>query len=68
MMAAFRICLVGSAQHLIVELQAANVEELIQDASSSRFLAGHMVEADEHGCFPGVMVQTNRIQVAFEAS
>lgn len=68
MMVAFRLCLVGTSQPLVVDLSAASIEELVQDAASSRFLAGHMVEPDEHGCLPGVMIQTSRIQAAFEVS
>jgi hypothetical protein len=66
-MATFRICLTGSTQPLLVDLPASDVAELTQMAGSSRFLAGHMAEADEHGVCPGIMIQTNRIQCAFEA-
>lgn len=67
-MASFRICLVGSSQPLLVDLSASSIDELVREAAASRFLAGHMVEPDEHGCLPGVMIQTSRIQVAFEVS
>ena len=65
-MATFRICLVGSAQSLVIDLPAADAAELAQIAGSSRFLAGYMAEPDDHGACPGVLIQTNRIQCAFE--
>ena len=67
-MAVFRICLSGSSQPLVVDLPANSVEELAQQAATSRFLTGHMAEPDEHGCLPGVMIQSGRIQAAFEVS
>lgn len=66
-MAAFRICLTGSPQPLLVDLPASDIAELTQIAASSRFLAGHMAEPDEYGVCPGVMIATGRIQCAFEA-
>ena len=66
-MATFRIHLTGTAKPLLVDLSASNIEELGQDVTCSRFLVGHMVEPDEDGVCPGVMIQTNRIQAVFEA-
>jgi hypothetical protein len=63
----FRICLTGSPQPLLIDLPVSSVEELSHAAGSSRFLAGHMAEPNEDGVCPGVMIQTNRIQWAFEA-
>lgn len=65
-MATFRICLTGSSQPLLVDLHASDAAELAQIAASSRFLAGHMAEPDGYGVCPGVMIQSNRIQCAFE--
>ena len=66
-MATFRICLIGSSQPLVVDLPAADITELAQDVAGTRFLVGLMVEPDGHGVCPGVLIQTNRIQCAFEA-
>lgn len=66
-MAAFRICLIGSSQPLVVDLPAADITELAQDVAGTRFLIGHMVEPDGHGVCPGVLIQTSRIQCVFEA-
>lgn len=66
-MATFRLCLTGSSQPLLVELPASDAVELAQIVASTRFLAGHMAEPDLSGVCPGVMIQTNRIQCAFEA-
>ncbi|HOB12840.1 MAG TPA: hypothetical protein PKN09_01200 [Novosphingobium sp.] len=65
-MAAFRICLIGSTQPLVVDLPATDIAALAQDVAATRFLVGHMVEPDEHGVCPGVLIQTNRIQCVFE--
>ena len=65
-MATFRICLSGSPQMLHIDLPAANIAELAEQAASMRFLAGYMAEPDEHGVCPGVMIQSSRIQCAFE--
>ena len=67
-MATFRICLIGSPQQLIVDLPAADITELAEGVAATRFLIGHMVESDENGVCPGIMIQTNRIQCAFEMS
>lgn len=65
-MTSFRICLVGNSQPLIVDLPVQDIAELTEQASCVRFLAGHMAEANEDGVCPGVMIQTNRIQLAIE--
>jgi hypothetical protein len=65
-MATFCICLSAPSSQLVVDLPAATIDELVSEASTSRFLAGNMARPDEQGCFPGVMIQTNRIQFAFE--
>lgn len=66
-MAAFRICLLGSSERLLVDLDVSSIRELADEAAANRFLVGHMVEPHEDGVCPGVMIQTNRIQAAFEA-
>lgn len=66
-MATFRICLMGSAQPLVVDLAAQSIDELVEEASRARFLSGHMVEPDEQGVCPGVMIATGRIQCVFES-
>lgn len=68
LMGTFRLCLIGASQQLLVDLAAANIEELVHDATASRFLAGRISQPDGHGCLLGVMIQTNRIQAAFEVS
>lgn len=65
-MAAFRICLIGSSQPLLVDLAASDITDLAQDVAATRFLVGHMVEPDGHGVCPGVLIQTSRIQCVFE--
>jgi hypothetical protein len=65
-MAAFRICLIGSSQPLVVDLPASDINALAQDVGGTRFLIGHLTEPDEHGVCPGVLIQTNRIQCVFE--
>ncbi len=67
-MATFRICLSGSPQPLMVDLPATSAAELARVAASSRFVAGHMAEPDEHGFCPGIVIQTNRIRCAFEVA
>lgn len=66
-MATFRICLVGGAQPLLVDLPVSSISELADASASSRFLTGHMVEPDEQGVCPAVMIAASRIQCAFEA-
>ncbi|MFN3621191.1 hypothetical protein [Sphingorhabdus sp.] len=66
-MATFRICLSTGSPQLLVDLPAADIHELLQDAAASRFITGNMAEPDEHGCCPAVMIQTSRIHCAFEA-
>jgi hypothetical protein len=65
-MATFCICLSTTSPQLLVELPAANIDELVQDAATARFLAGIMAQPDENGWFRGVMIQTSRIQCAYE--
>ena len=67
-MATFRVLLVGSNRPLLVDLAAASVSDLIELASSVRFIEGKMAEADEDGVCCGVMFPTCRIQLAVEAS
>ena len=65
-MTAFRVCLIGSPQPLVIDLPAADITALALDVAGTRFLVGHMVEPEEHGVCPGVLIQTNRIQCVFE--
>lgn len=65
-MAIFRICISTAMPPLVVDLSAKDIHELAYEASTSRFLAGNMAIPDEDGCYASVMIQTNRIQCAFE--
>lgn len=65
-MATFRIFLTGNNQPLLIDLPAANVADLIDLASRSRFIEGRMAEPDGDGVCCGVMFQACRIQLAVE--
>jgi hypothetical protein len=65
-MATFRVCLMGSHAPLVVDLPATDAVQLAELSSSCRFIVGHMVEANEDGICPGIMIQTSRIQLATE--
>ena len=60
-MATFRVCFMGSHTPLLVDLPAINAVQLAELSSSCRFIVGHMVEANEDGVCPGVMIQTSRV-------
>jgi hypothetical protein len=51
---------------MLVDLDAANIHELLRETACSRFIAGNMVEPDEDGCLAAIMIQTSRIQCAVE--
>lgn len=65
-MAIFRICISTAIPPLVVDLAANNIQELAYEAATSRFLAGSMAVPDQDGCYAPVMIQTSRIQCAFE--
>jgi hypothetical protein len=65
-MARFRIFLVGSSQPLDIDLLANDAAELKELASRSRFLDGHMAEANQDGVCPGVLIPTCRLQMIIE--
>jgi hypothetical protein len=64
-MATFCICL-SATNKLLVDLAAANIDELIHEVSFSRFISGSLVEPDSDGVYAGVMIQTNRIMAAYQ--
>lgn len=66
-MATFTIHLVGQHQPLKVDLSLEDVGHLAQQASTERFLVGHLAEPDEDGVCKRVMVATSRIQCAVES-
>lgn len=66
-MARFRIFLIASPQPIDVDLPYASITELNAVASCSRFLEGHMAEADHDGVCPGVLVPTCRLHMVVEA-
>ncbi|MEM6858615.1 MAG: hypothetical protein AAF559_12150 [Pseudomonadota bacterium] len=66
-MATFSIHLMGQSQPISLDLPCADIDELAGEASSSRFIAGHLEVADEDGVCRRVMIATSRIQYAVEA-
>lgn len=66
-MATFTIHLMGQATPITLDLPLTNVDELAEEAATTRFLVGHLSEADGEGVCRRVMVATSRIQCAIEA-
>lgn len=66
-MATFSIHLMGQATPITLDLPCADIEDLASQATTSRFIAGHMAAADEDGVCRRVMIATSRIQCAIEA-
>lgn len=66
-MATFSIHIMGQAAPITLDLPCADIDELACQATTSRFLSGHMVMPDEDGVCRRVMIATSRIQCAIEA-
>lgn len=66
-MATFTIHLMGQATPITLDLPLANVDQLAEEASTTRFLIGHLADGDEEGVCRRVMVATSRIQCAVES-
>lgn len=66
-MATFTIHLMGQATPVTLDLPLASVDELAELAGQTRFLVGHLNEADGEGVCRRVMVATSRIQCAIES-
>ncbi len=62
----FRFCLMGASQHPLVEVKVASLADLHDLMDRTRFVAGHLAEADEHGVQPGVLIATSRVQMVVE--
>ena len=67
-MTRFRIFITGSPQPIDVDLPVASIAELGEIASRSRFIEGHVAEADSDGVLPAVLIPTCRIQFIIETS
>lgn len=67
-MAIFSIHLMGQHQPITIDLPCSNIDDLAEQAATTRFLIGHMTQADEDGVCGRVMIATSRIQCAIEAS
>jgi hypothetical protein len=67
-MAIFQVHLMGQHQPVTIDLPCADIDDLAEQASRAKFLAGHMAEADEDGVCRRVMIATCRIQCAIEAN
>ena len=66
-MASFTIHLMGQATPITLDLPLASVDQLAEQAGQTRYLIGHLSEADGEGVCRRVMVATSRIQCAVEA-
>ena len=66
-MSTFTIHLMGQAHPITLDLPCADIDELSSQATTSRFLSGHMATPDEEGVCRRVMIATSRIQCAIEA-
>ena len=66
-MATYSIHLMGQHQPLTVDLACADIDDLIEQASRAKFLAGHLMEPDEDGVCRRVMIATCRIQCVIDA-
>lgn len=66
MMATFQVHLMGQHQPLTLDLPAHDIDDLVEQAGSARFLVGHLAEADGDGVCRRVMIATSRIQCAVE--
>lgn len=65
-MTCFTVHMMGQSVPITVDLDYHNVDELADVVGQSRFLLGHMTQADEDGVCRRVMIATSRIQCAVE--
>lgn len=66
-MATFHIHLMGQPQPVVLDLPCADIDDLAEQSSRAKFLAGCMAQADEESVCRRVMIATSRIQCAIEA-
>lgn len=66
-MAVYQVYLMGHSHPVAIDLPYRDLGELMAEASRTKFLAGHMPIADDHGVCRGVMIATSRIQCVIEA-
>jgi hypothetical protein len=66
-MIAVHICLIGNHQPLCVDLPYADLDDLLTDATRTKFILGNMTEPDQAGVCRRVMIATYRIQCVIEA-
>ena len=66
-MASYLVHLMGQREPAYIDLPFEDMEELVAEASRTKFLVGYMTNADEDGVCRRVMIATNRIQCAIEA-
>ena len=66
-MARFKFCLIGSSQAPVLELPMADVSELHDALSVSKYVEGRMVEIDGQATCCPVLIPTNRILMVMEA-
>ena len=62
----FKFCLVGSPQAPVLELEAADVHDLMRWLGRSRYIPGHMVEIDGQATDCSVLIPAARIQIIME--
>ena len=67
-MAMFQVHLMGQHHPITHDLPARNIDDLVEQTGGTRFLVGHLVDADEEGVCRRVMIATGRIQCAVEAN
>ena len=65
-MATFLIHLMGQHQPIKLDLPFGDIDELADEASRTRFLAGHLAVPDEDGVCRRVMIAAQRIQCVVE--
>lgn len=66
-MAIYQVYLMGHSHPLTIDLPYRDLGDLMTEAGRTKFLAGHMPMADDHGVCRGVMIATGRIQCVIEA-
>lgn len=66
--ATFTIHLMGQNQPVTLDLDCRDIDHLAEQVGQTRFLVGHLANADEDGVCRRVMIAASRIQCAIEAS
>lgn len=66
-MTTFTIHLMGQATPITLDLPIGTVDDLAEEAGQTRYLVGHLANADEVGVCRRVMIATSRIQCVIEA-